>query len=620
MFKPDANGGGVSSGSKNYLSAYNNNPGNGDFENASTTGFSLGTTGALTNGLPTGSPTFGSGASGNLSLSLVSSGQLAALYSASYASSAATTVGNMLASSAFIIDIEDQAKKLSWSLSYKAQTNPGNANWSGTSSNSYAVAFWDVTNSVWLTTNGQFNLIQSAGVGLATGTMQTQSSTLQVRMVVYNANATSGAVTVYFDDFVCGPSSVSPSTSVVAASYYCSTNQAGTTSAPFNFDTKEYDTAASVTTGAAWQFLAPVTGTYQVNMVANQTGNALARSLIYKSTAGGAFAAYKYINIGNTSIGINTGSTAVQLNAGDAIQIRPDTSVSLTGGSLASVAANLSIILLQSQPGAGVGGVVAAQTQLAANQSVTSGNPIKFDTVLHDTTASYSTSTGLYTVPISGFYRVGANIRTVSGATGVNLFKNGSFFATLVDLATGSNSFGGATVLCNAGDTLSINLDTSLSIAGSTGGFTTNGYFELLQGTPAAVSSSAVVAASAHVSSGSSTTALNPINYDTIDFDTTASITTGASTWQFKAPVSGYYNAAATGFFGASVDILLYKNGTKYRFLTTTTAGSGNSGSTGVQLNAGDTIDFRPAVTVTPSVPSSATVGQANNITISLVK
>ena len=85
-----------------------------DFENNSTTGWSLGTVGTLTNGIPTGSPTFGSGASGNLSISVVSSGQLAGAYSLSYASSAATTQGNMFASSAYTIDAEDQAKVLTF--------------------------------------------------------------------------------------------------------------------------------------------------------------------------------------------------------------------------------------------------------------------------------------------------------------------------------------------------------------------------------------------------------------------------------------------------------------------------------------------------------------------------
>jgi len=209
-------GSGSGSGTKNYLTAMTAslggttaNTGNGDFEFGSTAGWSLGTTGTLTNAIPSGTPTFGSGASGNLSISAVNSGQLAGQYSLSYASSAATTVGNMVASNAFFIDAEDQAKVLTWKFAYKAQTNPGNANWSGTSSNSFAVAVWDVTNFVWLNTTANFAMTQSSGIGQASGTFQTGASTAQLRLVVYNANATTGAATVYFDDFSVGPQSVS---------------------------------------------------------------------------------------------------------------------------------------------------------------------------------------------------------------------------------------------------------------------------------------------------------------------------------------------------------------------------------------------------------------------------
>jgi hypothetical protein len=197
---------------KNYLTAYTSstssgtpNTGNGDLEFGSTTGWSLGNIGSLTNNLPTGTPTFGSGASGNLSISAVSSGQLAGNYSLSYVSSAATTQGDMLASNAFFIDTEDQAKVLTWSFYYKAVSNSTNANWSGTNSNSLAVAIYDVTNSSWLTSTANFGMTQSSGVGFVTGTCQTNSTTTQLRIVVYNANATSGAITVYFDDFNIGP-------------------------------------------------------------------------------------------------------------------------------------------------------------------------------------------------------------------------------------------------------------------------------------------------------------------------------------------------------------------------------------------------------------------------------
>ena len=94
-------------GLKNYIIS------NADIEQGSTTGYSLGTA-TLTNNFPSGVPTFGSGASGNLSLSTISSGQLAGTYSLGYLSSAATTVGNFVATNAFSVDLEGQAKVMAY--------------------------------------------------------------------------------------------------------------------------------------------------------------------------------------------------------------------------------------------------------------------------------------------------------------------------------------------------------------------------------------------------------------------------------------------------------------------------------------------------------------------------
>ncbi len=188
----------VAAGTKNYIT-FNN------FENNATTGWSLGTVGTLTNNIPTGSPTFGSGASGNLSIATVSSGQLAGAYSLSYVSSAATTSGNMLATQAYTIDAEDQAKVLTFKFYYSAFSGAANCNFSGTSSNSFGIAIYDVTNSSWLTSTANFGMTQGSAIGYVTGTCQTNATTASLRFVIYNANATAGAATMYFDDFFLGP-------------------------------------------------------------------------------------------------------------------------------------------------------------------------------------------------------------------------------------------------------------------------------------------------------------------------------------------------------------------------------------------------------------------------------
>ncbi len=116
----------------------------------------------------------------------------------------------------------------------------------------------------------------------------------------------------------------------VMASYYCSAARTGTTSAPFNFDTKEFDTHGAVTTGAAWKFTAPVPGTYEVSVLpAISSGSA--QLYLYKNGS-------NYKNIGtiqDATQDVNLGVTIpIQLSKNDYIEIRPGTSVTIGGGSL----------------------------------------------------------------------------------------------------------------------------------------------------------------------------------------------------------------------------------------------------------------------------------------------
>jgi len=177
---------------------------NSNIENGSTNGWALGLTGTLTNAIPTGSPTFGSGTA-NLTLSASSSSPQSGTYSLSLAASAATTAGNMLHTDAITIDAADQAKILGATFYFSVPSNPSNGNFSGTSSNSFGIAAYDVTNSVWLPVVGQFSMIQNSGVGIDYATMQTDATTATIRFCVYAANASAGAITVNFDRIQLGP-------------------------------------------------------------------------------------------------------------------------------------------------------------------------------------------------------------------------------------------------------------------------------------------------------------------------------------------------------------------------------------------------------------------------------
>lgn len=459
-----------SNGPRNYIT-YNN------FENGLTTGWSLGTTGTLTNGLPTGSPTFGSGASGNLSISVTTSNPIANTSSLLYASSAATTAGNMLATDVITIDSEYQAKVLTWRFAYQATVNPANGNFSGTSSNSFGVAVYDVTNSAWLGVAGQFNLVQSSGVGICTGTFQTASNTTQLRFVIYNVNASAGAITMMFDDFYLGPQPTAVAPAMSDWQSYTPTYSAGIT----------------LTSLAGWW--RRVGSDVELLIFAQQT-----------IAANGS------------------GSTVVSF------------------GLPAGIALNTTITSPQNP----------SQIYGAAEVRVNDTSYSPLQQVLIN-----STSDGLWI-----------------SKSGVNAFWVGSDIINLTRIA----------------------VRAKLPVAGWSSNTVSS-----------ADTDTRVIASRYYTNSAQSipSGAVTILNFDVQDYDLSGSVTTGSS-WKFIAPVSGKYSVKSFMLYasqgwnqGNELSLYVYKNGGLFCSLftdivqTTLTSVKQLSGSTEINLNAGDYVDIR---------------------------
>jgi hypothetical protein len=572
-------GSGSGGGAKNYLSSSTAGVNNADFETNSTTGWSLGTIGTLTNGLPTGSPTFGSGASGNLSITTISSGPLAGSYSLDYVSSAATTVGNMIASNAFTIDKEDQANVLTYSLKYFSATNPVNVNWTGTSSSSFAVAAWDVTNSTWLPVSNPFKFIQNSGVGTVAGTFQTATNTVQLRFVLYTPNASAGALTMYLDDFSVGPQANSLPSSVIA--WNGSNASQGITANVTNLlATTNYDSSGG------WngtQYTVPVSGTYIVSAgysaSAPVTIQPYLNGTVYISTA-------KFSSATASTDGSGS-SVMANLKAGDLISFRGSTSVTVT-------AWTVGIFQIGGGSVGPAGQVVAASAHITSGTTVTTPNPYNFDTVDLDTTGSITTGASWkFVAPVSGNYYVETTL-TFGGANDVVLYKNAAKYRVLMTSGA-SGSAGGTTVPLNAGDNIyiagSANGAPSTTTAGTIAQSNSISIF-LLQGPSSAQSSTATVAASYYMSTNQSVTAnTTRINFDTKEYDYTNSTVTGAS-WAFTAPMSGLYevNVLVSESVNSNYSVFIYKNGSIAKYITSRIGNGPGRGATDIQLNAGDSI------------------------------
>lgn len=576
-----------------------------------TPGWSLGHV-ILTSGVPTGTPTFGSGASGNLTLSASNSTPIEGTYSLSLASSAATTAGDFVASDPFTIQNGNLANVVYFQFKYEAISNPGNINFSGSSSNSFMPYIYNVTQggANWIQPQGLYCQVQGTGTGTCTGSFQATVTDTQYRLVVYNANATAGAETIYYDQFLTGPQ---PFNSTIPAISWSGTQVSQALTA--NVTNAAFTTVND--SNGAWngtQYVVPIAGTYVM------AGGAL-------TSAAGTLHGYKNgTSVGNFASSFaataSSGGSIVFTNcvSGDLLSIRSDSSLTITNGQFGIF-----------QVGAGAvgpaGQVVASRAMVSTGASTASTSPINYDTIDFDLTGSITTGVGTwqYKAPYSGIYFVESGGYYGATTVGQLIFKNGSLAVALMQINGGAFSANGSTLLSlNAGDTLQIRPSTTATPTSLNGTTAQTNYISigLWQGPGQNQNASQpTVAASYYLSANFAATTTTPVNFDTKLYDYCSCVTTSATAWNFKAPSAGLYSIG--GFINppASINVNLYKNGAFYATYGWNTGVFFNVGTMDLRLNSGDTIDVRPSgsVTFSGSTPSPSAGTPTSTITIKRV-
>lgn len=109
----------------------------------------------------------------------------------------------------------------------------------------------------------------------------------------------------------------------------------------------------------------------------------------------------------------------------------------------------------------------ALNINLSVSATVPAFTPIKYDTIFEDTLSSYNPATGEYTVPVDGLYEVSAIFDSTSFGVSAILYKNGIIGRIIATIATASVPAGGATTIeCLAQDTLTINVNNTVSVTG----------------------------------------------------------------------------------------------------------------------------------------------------------
>ncbi len=541
--------------------------------------------GTLTKSAGTGDATitfslaYNSSFNGN-TLSVVTGGsQLAGTYSLSYADSGTVGAGESLASAAVTIDAEDQARVLTYRFFYKPSVNGSSMNFSGTSSNTWQVLIYDVSAAQWIQPAGTYGMTQLTGIGYATGTFQTTATSTQYQFFIVAINASSGgAVTMLYDDFYLGPqpTSQAPTMSDWVTTRTFTPNNFGTVTLA-NYLSRRIGDTLEATISFTPGTLAAATASISLpsglsidttKMPSNAAGTVVGtfsgasgsgnQNLYYSSsssgTADGGVVFYDgstsgslfFTNLTSTTALVKSNANA-QFNAGP---VTMEFKVPIVGWSANAVSSADTDTRLCA--------AVITGTPPNANTAL---NPIIFPTVTKDTFGAYSTGTGQFTAPTTGFYSVSFYITSAQyGSTTVGyVYVNGSQAALAGQGGSAGTVPGSATVYALAGQTIDVRASTT-----STSGAAASSLSITRASGPAVVQATESVNARWYASSTTVSGALATVVWTTKDFDSHAAMASGL----YTIPVSGKYQVncglGMTGTYALNslVTMELQKNST----------------------------------------------------------
>lgn len=603
----------IQAGAKNYIT-YNN------FENNATTGWSLCTVGAVdaTTKAVSGALTVGTAASLS-ALATTSTNPLAGTYSLQTAAGSAWAQKEGFCSQTYTIDREDLAKPMSFRGYFEIPTGSSLVTASGTTTNSFAVWFYDVTNSAWVQPSGSFSMTQLTGVGVIQGSLQLPSTCTQFRLVIVAINApTAGALTINWDDFSFGPVVTTVGTPITDWQAYIPASSAGfgVLSSSGLYWRKvggNVEIRGSITVGTATAVEANIALPPGLTTTTDTNNNTVCGTYTRatSSTAHGGFIVKQngvtYMLFGPNTAFSNTASIARN----------PDTGTNVASGEVITIECSIPILGWSSSVTMSSDSDTRVCAARAYNSSTAVGNgavaTIVYGTVDADSHGAYNSSTGEYTIPTSGWYEIDASAIFASasfsaaGTVQLSVYVGGSQKSEIGRFyvpATATYNLtvgGGDCIYLNAGQVVTIRINHGEATSRSLAGTSNRNYFSVRR-----VSGPAVVAASEKIrarytSASGQTLAVGSttIDFATKSFDTHGAVTTGAS-WKFTAPRADYFDVSACVLTSADTstsgcDFYLYKNGSIYAAGRSDKSGTSSSRhadrfATSVYLLAGEYI------------------------------
>jgi hypothetical protein len=546
----------------------------------------------------------------------------------------------------FTIDEADKARVLTASLDYTIA--------SGTFAlDDVYVYIYDVTNAVIIQPSGY--KLQAATVGLPmkhAATFQAASNSTSYRLIIHCASTSSSAYTIKYDNVSVGPQVITQGTPVSDWKSYTPTltwvSNVSSNTAFWRRVGDSLEVEGNIVVSGA-----PTSATLTVTL---PSGLSVDTAKLSTSSTGSAVVGLATANdSGNTHVGKAEylSTTTIRFSGDDGTSVWNATNP-FTFGASDEVSYRFTVPISGWSSNVQMSNdtdtrVVAARYVTSAGQSISNGATptVVYGTKDFDTHSAFNSSTGVYTVPVAGTYKVSAMALYVAATftsgnqVFLELFKNGSlhsFLAAPMASATVSQSpdpHGSSLVSCSAGDTLEIRTAHGESAARS---LSTNSNLNWVCieriGGPSQIAASETVAARYQSSTGETFTSAAElkVNYSTKVYDTHGAVTTGSGAWKFTAPVAGYYqiNAHVAWSAGQSLSVgagnlhgMIYKNSSlihdEFDQSMATSSGAlvAQRVSDVVQLNAGDILDFRISFSGTGTHTLANT---ANRNTISIVR
>jgi len=554
---------------------------------------------------------------------------------------ASGSAGHGFISDAMTISDEDLARIFNPMISYNVTAGSTNLDFSGTSTQTLEIWIYNVGLAAW-TQPSCYRGLNTKGIpGIWQGEFQTDSqntsSKNQYRFAVIIKNAPAGTATMLYDTFIFSRGVKVYGAPLMDWQQYTLTIGADTTpptpgsdavskafwrrvgdSMEISFD--YYQTIAGSAGSGNYLFPLPSGHSIDTNKIAT-IANSSTNRVVGSAMARGSVALVGSVRIAS--------STQLYLEVGH--DTTPVTLVSSGFANLGAATMRYSFTALvpilgwasnTTMSSSDQGRLVAAKYGGTTSSLGGSDGIIKFSTKAFDTTASYDPSTGLFTCPFSGKYRISTKFLTTITLTetqGINviLYKNGAAVSyhnptkgiaiTAGDVCSDFSDI----IDCVAGDTLGIYAVTSGSgatIYNSTSWSTCT--FERISG-PSQIAASEIVKAKytmngSTANSSLATSATEILDFNVKSYDSHSCVSTGAS-FKFTSPKASNYtvsaclqvDAVAALSVGRVIVLKLVKNGVddkvfaSFIYQTTSSCQALLSGSIDVELNAGDYINVQ---------------------------